>query len=812
MGNRASRNTRTLNHRHLVIGLAFALVIAVTTVANLSHSNVARAHPPAEGPSVRVSALKSESGTVTVAIQAIGPDGDWGERLLPAKSLITPTSPYDTWLRSEPISIDRGGELAPLFCVVAHGATDDRFWLKFRTFLYQSANLTDSDVRFETYSNSAHQAAAIERCIADDAAVIASTLASPASVSEPLIKAKAAGARIVTFNAGFEHAESVGSQINIALNDRAAGELAARQFNERGIRGPIACLIHEFDNLGLEHRCDGLEAAYRGAGVTRIQLAELAAHLKHDPTSYIETIAILLSDHERLRYDAVLALNANTMRHTLAAANLLGSAAQGLRIAAVGATLDDLAGFPDALLEQHVDVLIGDSVEAQGYFVASAMEVIYNLHSSGFVGQPQLWLAEPSLVDYQIARTNTDSLESVSASLERLIEQSRTTERQVERGNVRVAALKRLDGSVIFAIESLGADSRWHRQGLYPRRVLPADAPTGRWLSTSAVDLPSSSDHTPLFCVVTHGSKQDFYWKVSRAYMHLAGHLANTNLRYLSHLDGADQAAAIDQCSADGAAVIASTLADPEAVTDSLLSAKRAGARIVTFNSGDRFAAAAGSEIHIALDDRQVGVFATNRIAELDISGPIGCIIHEQNNVGLEERCESLEQTYPGASVTRLRPTEGATGAQIVDELVALLTDPAQLDIELVMALNGDTMLNALAAVNLIFSESGRNIRILSVGSTTDFRQVSLEVRNRHVNSIFNDSVESQGFLVVSAMQFVHNYHAPAELVGTPQFWVASPFRFDSAGARADLAELRRVIATLTRYIAEAAADDEPDP
>ncbi|MYA02488.1 MAG: substrate-binding domain-containing protein [Chloroflexi bacterium] len=793
------------------VTIALGLVIAFTTLASLSLVNVAKAHPPAEGPSVRISALKGDGGTVTVAIQVMGPDGTWGERLLPAKSLLTTTSPYDTWLRSDAVSIDRGRDLSPLFCVVAHGAPDDSFWLKFRAFLYQSANLTDSDIRFETHLSGADQAAAIERCIADNAAMIASTMASPADVSGPLIRAKAEGARIVTFNAGLEHAESVGSQANIGLNDRAAGELAAREFNQRGISGQIVCLIHERDNLSLEDRCDGLEAVYGGAGVTRIRLEEAANDLEHGSTSRIDRIASLLGGTEGPPYDAVLALNADTLRQTLAAVSRLDGAAEGLRITAVGATFDDLVGFPEALLEQHVDVLISDSVETQGFFVASAMELIYNVHNGRFASQPQLWLAQPSLIRYQTARENTDEFESISASLERLIEQSRTTERQAVQGDVRVAAFQRLDGSIVFAIESLGADGRWIRQDLGPRRVLHVDAPTGRWLSTSAVKLSSPSEHAPLFCVVTHGSKQDYYWKVWRAYMHLAGHLADSNFRYESHLDGADQAAAIDQCSADGAAVIASTLADPEAVTDSLLAAKRAGARIVTFNSGDRHAAAAGSEIHVALDDREVGPIATRRIAEEGITGPIACIIHEDGNDGLEERCDSLEQSYTGASVIRLRLTEGATNAQIVDELITALTDPRHVDIELAMVLNADTMLNALDAFDQIFTASGRSIRILSIGATVDLARVSLDIRNRHLRALFNDSVESQGYLVMSAMQFVHNYHTPAELVGSPQLWMASPYLLDSAKARAAVTaeELRWLITTQRRYVAEAAADDE---
>ncbi len=790
---------------------AIVLTIAVITLVSAVLLSNVQAHPPADGPSVRVSALRDDHGTVTVAIQAIGPDGAWGERLLPAKRLITPDSPIGTWLRSDPVVINRGKELAPLFCVIAHGAIDDRFWLKFQAFLQQSAERTDSDVRFETHLEGPNQAAAIERCVDDGAAVIASTLASPDDVREPLIKAKAAGTQIITFNAGVEHAKSVGSEIHIALNDHAAGELAGRQFNERGISGQVACLIHERDNLSLEHRCDGLEATYQGAGVKRIQLEEVDSHLEHDHGSYLDhLVEVLIEDQQGIKYDAMLTLNADTLTHALTAVQQLDGAADGLVIASVGSNLDELAKFPADWLSRRLGSLISDSADAQGFFVGSALQFSYRLHNAHFVGQPQLWLADPSLLDHRSTGGNAETLEALSASFDRMLEQHSGMQRPVAGVSVRVAALTRDDGSVVFAIESIGADGRWSSRQLPQRRVLSADAPSGAWLASSAVELFRGAEQPPLFCIVSHGSKQDAYWQVARAYMHISAHVTDTNWRYEAHLDGADQAAAIDQCSADGAAVIASTLADPSAVTDSLLAAKEAGARIVTFNSGGSFAAAAGSEIHVALDDYEAGIAAARLINERGVSGPIACVIHEVGNVGLEERCDGLEATYTGTSVTRLRLTEGAAEEQIVSELIAGFSGPGQPEIDVALTLNANTLFGALDAVIQIHAEGGRTIQVVPIGTHVDLiRRTTPETRARHRLGGFNDSVESQGFLVVSAMHFVHNHPTRPEYIGKPQLWLASPFAYNTARTVTDVDALRRVVATLYRYVAEAAVDDE---
>ena len=794
--------------RRLGLISALALVVAVAALASFSGFNGVTAHPEPDGPSVRVAALKNDDGSVRVGLQALGSDGQWGERMLPTNRVISATAPTDTWLRSTPVRIDRAGEVAPLFCVIAHGASDDRFWLTFRAFLFQSASLTDTDLRFETYLDGADQAAAIERCSADGAAVIASTLASPDDVREPLKNARAAGARIVTFNAGIEHAESVRSGVHIALNDVAAGELAGRQFNERGITGQVGCIVHERDNLSLEHRCDGLADAYKGAGVTRIQLEELPAN-QQSADALVESVANQLAGDEGPLFDAVLTLNGDTLILALNAVDHLGDAAGGLRLSSVGAELDDLAAFSDAMLERHLDAVISDSADSQGHFVAGALQLSYRLHHGAHIGRPQLWLAQPSLVDQQSARAETGALSAISASLERMIAASMNPQPEDAGVEVRVAALKRIDGSVTFAIESKDADGRWSIRQTPQRNALRADAATGAWMTSSALELPTAAERAPLFCVVTHGSKQDRYWQVHRGYMHVSAHLTDTNWRYEAHLDGADQAAAIDQCSADGAAVIASTLADPEAVTPSLLAAKAAGARIVTFNSGASFAEAAGSEIHVALDDRKAGVTAALRIAELGYSGPIACLIHEEKNVGLEERCQAVEDTYTGESVTRLRLTEGAPDAQIAEELYDHLTDPDQPEFVAVVPLNADTTFNAWAAFTRILDEGGRTIVSVPIGTHADATTYTPELRNRHLPASFNDSVESEGFLVVSAMYFVHTHHTAPEFIDSPQLWLATPFSLDPTQLRAEPEVARRVVAILRRYVAEAAADDE---
>ena len=367
---------------------------------------------------------------------------------------------------------------------------------------------------------------------------------------------------------------------------------------------------------------------------------------------------------------------------------------------------------------------------------------------------------------------------------------------------VRVVALRSDDGDVHVALQQR-VQGVWGDRQRPAANVLRTGVPVNTWLASSPVMLPGKIETAPLFCVIAHGAPDDYFWRVVRAYAHEAAHVTDTNLRFESHVSGAEQADFINRCSADGAAVIAATLANPEAVTESLLAAKASGARIVTFNSGAEHAAAAGSEIHIGLDDRQAGRVAGQEFNDSNITGTVGCIIHEARNTGLDERCAGLAETYQGAAVVELR-LPGATAQGIVDSL----TGPDGAAIDAILALNADTFLNALTAVEQLYNETDREVHVSSVGSNRAVRQeFSSEVRSRHVDVLISDSVDAQGFLVISAMQYVHNLHVPAVFITSPQIWKATPVAYSLGGLQADPQTTRAMLERFAELLANAGAD-----
>ena len=174
-----------------------------------------------------------------------------------------------TWVhyRFEPVN-PQLPDADDLFCVISHGGRDLFWGLASNTANIAAASL-GINVRAESYSDVAHQAAAIRECVEDGAVSIATTLVSPDDLAPAIAEATAAGIPVLSFNSGAQSASEVGTSFHTGLNDRRAGEIAGERFNEEGTQGTILCVIHEADNVGLHDRCDGLAATYANGDVER---------------------------------------------------------------------------------------------------------------------------------------------------------------------------------------------------------------------------------------------------------------------------------------------------------------------------------------------------------------------------------------------------------------------------------------------------------------------------------------------------------------------------------------------------------------
>ena len=328
---------------------------------------------------------------------------------------------------------------------------------------------------------------------------------------------------------------------------------------------------------------------------------------------------------------------------------------------------------------------------------------------------------------------------------------------------VRVQVRETDDQRIEIAVQSRTGGGAWATQ-TPERRFLPAQRETETWYASSPVAIetaqadgvhpgigelgpyrfhtPSTSpeQHAPdtLFCFVTHGTPDDFFWQTAYNGALTAAQQLGVRLRGSMNETGPEQAAAIRQCVADGAEAIASTIADPEAVVPALQEASKAGVAVITFNSGGLVR---GISTHISLDEPGLGRAAARAFADLGVEGDLLCIIHETVNIGLTERCEGLASAWTGDVHTLNISDEPDRPATIAAAL-------AEHQVGAILTLNANTALLALEAMQSVVSDEAPVLGTVGLG----FPVLSALLSGELAFSI-TDAPQTQSYLTVMALR-----------------------------------------------------------
>ncbi|MCX5386470.1 substrate-binding domain-containing protein [Streptomyces sp. NBC_00083] len=148
--------------------------------------------------------------------------------------------------------------------------------------------------------------------------------------------------------------------------------------------------------------------------------------------------------------------------------------------------------------------------------------------------------------------------------------------------------------------------------------------------------------------MVTHSGEGDTFWDIVQSGAKQAAAKDNVDFLYSANKEGQQQAqliqAAIDQ-KVDGLVV---TLAKPEAVRDVVEKAVAAGIPVVTINSGADSSKALGALGHIGQDEGVAGRAVGDELTKEGRKKAL-CVIHEQGNVSLEQRCAGVKETFKGS-------------------------------------------------------------------------------------------------------------------------------------------------------------------
>ncbi|MFE3944088.1 sugar ABC transporter substrate-binding protein [Streptomyces sp. NPDC059118] len=163
--------------------------------------------------------------------------------------------------------------------------------------------------------------------------------------------------------------------------------------------------------------------------------------------------------------------------------------------------------------------------------------------------------------------------------------------------------------------------------------------------------------------MVTHSGEGDTFWDIVQSGAEQAARKDNAEFLYAGDKEAKGQAELVQSFVDKKVDGIVVTLAKPEAMKDVLGKAAAAGIPVVTINSGAEFSEKFGALGHIGQDELVAGEAVGKELSRRGKKKAL-CVIHEQGNVSLEQRCAGVRRTFDG-SVENLN-VEGtnAPGAQ----------------------------------------------------------------------------------------------------------------------------------------------------
>ncbi len=203
----------------------------------------------------------------------------------------------------------------------------------------------------------------------------------------------------------------------------------------------------------------------------------------------------------------------------------------------------------------------------------------------------------------------------------------------------------------------------------------PTEAPEG----TTAVGQPTQPQVTQagivLGMAVHSNPAEDAFWGVVEKGAKDAAATFGLELKSGGSGDPAEQAQLVETYIADKVDGIFVSLANPDALKDAVKKAVAAGIPVITINSGVDVYKELGALTHVGQTEFVAGQGAGEKFSAAGAKKVL-CVIHEEANIGLEQRCDGLADTFSGATerfnvaTTGVRDVAGTVSA-IQNKLIA---------------------------------------------------------------------------------------------------------------------------------------------
>jgi len=251
--------------------------------------------------------------------------------------------------------------------------------------------------------------------------------------------------------------------------------------------------------------------------------------------------------------------------------------------------------------------------------------------------------------------------------------------------------MKRLSGRLLLVVLALTALVAAACGGKKDANGNPVSSSTG---STQAVNQTQGSGLT--FAMVTHSDEGSFWSVVKKGAQQAAQDEGVKLIWSPSNNDPQKEAQLIDAAVSQKVDGLAVSVPNASAIKGSLAKAKAAGIPIITLNSGAEDFKSLGALTHVGQTEKIAGRAAGQRLKSDGVKKVL-CVIHEQNNIGLQQRCDGVKAGFGGA-VTNLQVKGTADIATTQTEIKSKLQ--ADKSFDGVITLNPDIAAAAKTAIS----------------------------------------------------------------------------------------------------------------
>ena len=218
----------------------------------------------------------------------------------------------------------------------------------------------------------------------------------------------------------------------------------------------------------------------------------------------------------------------------------------------------------------------------------------------------------------------------------------------------------------------------------------------GKKSEDEGADASAGKATTPQMTValVTHQAPGDAFWDIVRKGAQAAADKDNIKLVYSADPDAGNQANLVENAIVQKVDGIAITLAKPDAMKDVVAKATAAGIPVVGLNSGLSDWKKLGLQQFFGQDESVAGEAFGKRLNELGSKKAV-CVIQEQGNVGLTQRCDGVKKTFTGT--LEVLNVNGTDMPSVKSTITAKLNQDKAIDY--VVALGASYALTAVQSV-----------------------------------------------------------------------------------------------------------------